>query len=499
MKKFVVKHWNGEFSLPISYWAIGTVLGTALILSTSFLVGMLDTISPSITYTGWLVILMYLVIWAVMLWIYVGVWKSSSNYVAAGKSKIWGGLAKVGVVFGLLQLTTEVINVHIPVIGEMSKFIMGSDPMGTVKYEVLDEGRTLYVTGVFGNRSSSIVLDALNKNPSVTRLHLDSRGGRFKEVVSLSREIQNRKLETYVEGRCLSFCTVIFLSGVTRYSTPNAQIGFHSPIFTGKSHIDSDLMEPSKALYRSFSLPDSFINKIFSTPNSEMWYPSYQELIEFGVITDLTLGGESNKLKSTLNVASVEDLKHQLLSYALWRKYENKFPGIVNEVSALMFDSFERGQADSDVLNESRKYTGRYTSKAIAKSTPHIRLSYAALAVDQVRHVSTLGPKFCGAFLAMELDVTKALPKALVEREMNIIQEALDSRFEPPINYSEGLLEQYLAEALVDLTEAEIAAVSDQSAKPSQATCSGMVKFFEGIAALPKAQGDLVIYRMLSQ
>ena len=499
LKRFVLRHWKGELSLPFSYWVIGTALGTVLVFSAGFLVQLLDSFTPSITFTAWSTLLMYPALWVLLLWIYVGIWNSATNYMAAGKSKVWGNLAKLGVVFGLLQVTTQVIKVHLPVMGKMTDFVTGSDPAGTVKYEVLDDGRTLYITGVFGNGSSSTVLDALNKNPSVKRLHLSSPGGRLKEVIRLSKEIQTRKLETYVEAQCLSFCTVIFLSGSTRYSTPNAQIGFHSPTFTGRDEIDSTMIEESRNLYRTFNLPENFIRKIFSTPHSEMWYPSHRELIDAGVITDQTFGGESNLLQKSLNLGSVEEVKRALLSIPLWQGYERKFPGVVDEVSTKIFNSIRNEETDADAMTTSRKYLASYTMRAIAESNPQIRARYLSLLVDQTRYVATLGPKFCAALLASKLDITKSLPKNLVDRELTITQEALDSDFIPPLNYSNANFEKYLVSALTKMNDSEIQAISNPSSKPTQETCSGLVKFYEGIAAMPPSQIDLVFYGLIKQ
>ena len=499
IKRFILRHWRGELSLPISYWVIGTVVGFSLTFSAGFLVELLDSFTPSLTYTAWLVLVMYPAIWLVFIWVYVGIWNSATNYMAGGKSKFWGNLAKLGVVLGLLQATTQVVEIHFPVIGKMADFATGSDPMGTVKYEVLDDGRTLYINGIFGNGSSSTILEALNRNSSVRRLHLDSLGGRFKEVSRLSKEVQTRKLETYVENRCLSFCTVIFLSGTTRYSTPNAQIGFHSPTFTGKDEIDFVLVEESKDLYRSFDIPETFIQKIFSTPHSEMWYPSHGELINAGVVTDQTSGGESNLLQKSLNVKSAEEVERLLLSISLWQKYERKFPGVVKEVSKKIIVSIRNRDSDSDVLATSRTYITSYTMRAIAESNPQIRTQYLSLLVDQVKHVETLGPKFCAAMLQSKLDATKSLPKSLVNRELSITQDALDSDFDPPANYSDANFEKYLVSALIKMNDAEMTAISKPSLEPTQETCSGMVKFYEGITALPSSQRDLVFYGLLKQ
>lgn len=498
IKNFIKRHWKGELSLPVSYWLIGAVLGTCLFLAAEVLANIVDSFTPSLTYNSWSVLLVYPATWISTLWIYVGIWNSSTNYIAAGKSKVWGYLARFGVISGSLQTLMLVTTLHIPLMVWMEPFLLGSDPLGTVKYEILDSGRTLYISGVFGNGASSLLTNVLEENPTIGRLNLSSDGGRLKEVMRLSKKIQERKLETYVEEQCLSACTLVFLAGTPRYSTPNARIGFHTPVFTGDNRIDSGFIESAKNLYRSFNLPEAFVRKIFATPNEAMWYPSHRELIDSGIVTDSTPGGESNRL-STLSIESTDDLRKMLLSHPLWQRYESKFPGVIDEISTRMFAAIRRGESDANVMTESRKYIGPYAIRAIAKSTPEIRARFIALSVDQTRHVATLGPKFCGAFLASRLDVTKTLPKALVEREIALTQEALETDFVPPLNYSNKLFEQYLVNALTGMTAEQISAVTVPTATPTQVTCIGIVNFYKGISTLPASQRDIVTFGILSQ
>ena len=304
---------------------------------------------------------------------------------------------------------------------KMSEFALGSDPLGTVAIETLDDGKTLYVKGVLGNGSSQTIISALDNSPSIKRLNLNSNGGRLKEVIRLSSEVQKRKLETYTEDSCLSFCTVIFLSGSPRYSTPRARIGFHAPYFYDGELLGSIGIDESKKLYQSFNLPNTFIEKIFSTPNSEMWYPSYQELVSLGVVTDSSLGGESNLLKSDLLNYSNEQIQEFLLKTPIFVAFEKKFPGIVKEVSMKMSASIKSESSDSDLLTASRTYLAPYQMKAIAKSNPQIRISFSELGYEQSKYLETLGPKFCHAFLSGKLDITKNLPKELVDRELLVL------------------------------------------------------------------------------
>jgi hypothetical protein len=496
---FIKRHWNGEISLPVAYWGIGIFFSFSIILLISLLNELIDSFTPSLTYSSWVVLLSYPILWIISLWIYVGIWKSSTNYVQNGSSKTWGYLAKIAVIIGLLQVCALAISTHLPIMQKMSEFALGSDPMGTVSIAFLDDGKTLYIQGAFGNGSSKSIISTLEKNPSVKRLNLNSYGGRLKEVIRLSSEVQKRKLETYTEDRCLSFCTVIFLSGMPRYSTPGARIGFHAPHFLDGEHLQSIGIDESKKLYQSFNLPSAFIERIFLTPNSDMWYPSYQELVSFGVVTNSSLGGESNFLRTYLTNYSSEQIQEYLLKIKLFATYENKFPGIVKKVSEKMIAAMKSGINDADLLTAGRTFLIPYQSKAIAQSTPKIRISFSELAYDQSKRVETLGPQYCHAFLSGTLDITKNLPKEIVDREIALTNDALNSTYLQPQKFSIAEFQKIIQTVVANMSDAEINAINDLKLAPSSSTCSSLVKLYGGINILPPIERDIAIYGLLNQ
>jgi len=497
IKEFVKRHWRGQISLPISYWIIGCLLSSGLVVLTVNLLELALPWAPSLTYTSWFVLSAYLLIVAITIWTNVGIWRASTNHIKAGKSKLWGRLAKTGVIVAALMVSTQAITVHMPAIKSISPFLTGNDPsFQPVEYEILDQGNTLAILGDISNGSSSIISAALDRNPMVTKLYLDSDGGRIKEALKISSEVGRRQLDTYVEGDCLSACTFIFLAGAQRYATPNARIGFHKPALDDDSNklLTAEVERYTKDEYRKFNVPEEFLTKIFSTPHNEMWFPSHKELVEIGVVTDSTQGGETTRWQKSLNANSATDVKRALLEQPIWQAMSRKLPNVVDEISTQMFVAMKQGKSDADVLNESRKYISPYSMEIIAKSTPKIRADFAELALDQSRHIATLGPEFCKSFVTSSLDVTQVLPYTLVEREVALLQAALESDFIAPSNYSEPAFEQSLGRVMSEMTHAEIVAASDPTAPGTAETCSGLVKFYEGFAKLPAAERDIGFY-----
>jgi hypothetical protein len=230
-----------------------------------------------------------------------------------------------------------------------------------------------------------------------------------------------------------------------------------------------------------------------------MWFPGYQELVSLGIVSNLSLGGESNRLQNELKNYSTDQIKEFILKIPLFAAYEKKFPGIVKQFSEKMSSSSKGDFKDSDILNASRSFMAAYQIKAIAQSTPQIRISFSDLAFDQSKYIAKLGPRFCKAFIEGKLDLTKNLPKELVAREMQITISALESDFVPAYGYSSQKYEDVIQRAARNMSDEEIDAIYDLSGEPTENTCSGLEEFYRGIKELPPQQRDIAVYGMMIQ
>ena len=89
-ENFFVKFWNGDLSLPMSYWGVGVGIGLAF----GFLVGFF-TIAVGMSEDAMWGFLIPFQIYTV-----VGIWRSANKYKGA---KFWSVLAKVAVVIGIIS------------------------------------------------------------------------------------------------------------------------------------------------------------------------------------------------------------------------------------------------------------------------------------------------------------------------------------------------------------------------------------------------------------
>ena len=89
-KNFFVRFWDGDLSLPMSYWGVG--VGIAIIFG--FLVGAF-TISVGMSEEAMWGFFIPFQIYTV-----VGIWRSADKYKG---TKFWAILAKVAVIFGIVS------------------------------------------------------------------------------------------------------------------------------------------------------------------------------------------------------------------------------------------------------------------------------------------------------------------------------------------------------------------------------------------------------------
>ena len=497
MKKFILTHWRGEFSLPLSYWGISFLLVLILRIASQLLVGEIEALSTSLTTTAWILFIFYIFQFTLLTWSYVGTWRSASRYSADKKPLAWSALAKFAIVSGVIQISSAFIIEEAPILKVFTPYLLGSNSSQVIKVDVLDEGQTLKLSGMFGNGSYNVVKKSLDTNPEIKKIYLDSNGGLYKEVSLIAESILTRRIDTYVEDKCLSFCTIVFLAGYNRYGTPTARFGFHAPSVKGASQFDNEANADSKKLYSKLRVPQEFINRIYSTPNSDMWYPSYQELVEVGIVNKLSFGGETNAAAILFNKPRAE-LRSELASDKLFSAYENKFPGFLDKVLDISIPMARQGKSDAEILNAIRAYATTLQIKAIAMSTPEIRARFIGLAVKQGREASKYGGEACYRLLKSTLDVTKVFPKELVNEEKNLTTEALSSNFVRPVGYSTAMFQSLSPSLFSNMTEAEVKAIAEPNPSQVQSSCPAIIKFYEAIDKLPNQNKDIVIYGLLT-
>ncbi|MEP4035973.1 hypothetical protein [Pseudophaeobacter sp.] len=150
------------------------------------------------------------------------------------------------------------------------------------------EGDVLIFTGEVTFGLTKAIKAQLERHPEVRQIHLTSPGGHIYEARGVAKLIQAQRISTFAPGLCASACTLMFAAGSARSLGPEGQLGFHGyslEIFGGLPQIDLMAEQRKDGDYLiSQGLSPGFVEQIYATAATEMWFPNLQELQANGVL-----------------------------------------------------------------------------------------------------------------------------------------------------------------------------------------------------------------------
>jgi len=188
------------------------------------------------------------------------------------------------------------------------------------RYTILNDTLTLDMTieepgyefdGALDEYDETEVISYLFDNPQIKTLRVTGPGGYMPTASAIAEYLIRHDINTEAVGECDSACAQIFLGGKTRTLAPGAKLGFHRPHlvkereqkFYEENHIkkgwkdrfdygidtyDLAMVHMAKSIEYMLSrgVDIDFILKKYSTSSYDMWYPSREELLEAGVVTE---------------------------------------------------------------------------------------------------------------------------------------------------------------------------------------------------------------------
>ncbi|HEX7113634.1 MAG TPA: hypothetical protein VF193_00735 [Steroidobacter sp.] len=500
---YFARHWRGELSLPVSYWINGSLFNTVL---AGFLVlvgeslGRLFGESLSVRVAAWLALAIIAFVVSATAWSAVGIWRSAARHPSRGGSKVWAGVAQAMVVVGLLTCIKPLNETIVPMVKEYAPLAFGYDPLGRIEATVTSNGAAIVLTGSLGLGSAKEVRHLLDHAPGVRTLVLDSDGGRLREAELIAELTRERGLDTYVETHCESACTFIFLAGRDRAATPNARLGFHRPSFPGVDDSEmADVTHEMLAIYRKAGVSEDFLARVERTPSSDMWYPSWEELIDANVIKRISLGGEQ-ALGSTL-YRSKSELEHAFRSDELMQALDERFPGTVEAAIDAAWKAHEQGGQDEEVFNVVRQLIAANYPKLIASVDDEALVSFVELTVDQLLAARMVSDEACERLVLAQLDVRHVLPPELVERERTWLLQALRSpEPEVPEEMSREEMDRIVMPFMTQLDPQTLAVLAQPRKHQGQSAlvCEAHLSFMSSLQTLPPRSRAL-IFRTLQR
>jgi hypothetical protein len=219
-----------------------------------------------------------------------------------------------------------------------------------------------------------------------------------------------------------------------------------------------------------------------------MWYPTRAELLENGVINRVSLGGEIDAMSSDA-YRSKDDLTRVLRRDPVMAALDGRFPGAITQAVEASWKSYRDGLSDAEIQGAARATMASYYPRLLAMADDEHLDSYVQLLVDQITAAQAISDKACGLLVQAKLDITKALPPELAEREQRWILSVLGTNSITPYlpvdaaRY-EGAMTQVTGDMPKDMLEV-ISRFDAYSAQPEM-QCQATFEFYSRVMKLPK-------------
>ena len=201
------------------------------------------------------------------------------------------------------------------------------DAYADFSIELEKNSNLIYLEGGLGFGVSREIEDLLHKQPNITGIILDSRGGWLHEGRELSKVILAKGLNTYSIAGCYSACTISFVSGKNRLIAAETHLGFHQysnfdESFDSFTDVKNDQNMDLRA-FKKQGVQQEFLKRIFDASPDKFWLPPISELLSAGVIHGVVNPLDLNaKAAYQMGLAAKERMDHGTAWKALTRAAE---------------------------------------------------------------------------------------------------------------------------------------------------------------------------------
>lgn len=502
---FIAQHWRGEYPLGISYWLIGFAGNFAALVVVALVSAFTGGTNNPIG-----ILLFYISLWSFLvclsIWQSVGIWRSAQRRIddraSLGKRALWAGLAKVMVCLGVLQTIGVVAKSAIPQIAEATRIALMDDPdIPPYSIRVMSNGSEAEISGGIKFGLSDEFEKVLNASKGVRIVHLDSIGGRIGEGQKLNALIKNRKLDTYVDVKCLSACTLAFVAGQARILKRGARLGFHRGAFAGEDLLDGS---PERSIYRAAGISVAFVDRALATKNADMWRPSDADLLSAGVVTRITNGDEYAMAGDGGRLARTDWDKGLQKAALVYRVMKEKHPKSYDEILDTFVDGTIKGTPQAQVIAEARRKLNSLVKARLRYAENALLLDFGRLVVDQYRAIQIRDKTACYRFASGRDDenVIRLIPKELTERELELDARIISSN---RTQYDSLNSDDGWAKVMVRLNSRGYSAQDLQLLADSTSTtdaaryCDLTIVLYQEIGNLPPNEAAALLRRLLSQ
>ncbi len=293
--RYVTDHWRGQHGFAWSFW-VNLVLLRVLIFAAQ------EWLSPEkgqdFSDNRALIWVLAVVFHGfVFVWQVAGVFRASGAHIRASGSMapVWGSqLAIVAAVLWVASYSFGAWQMTLP-IPDLLNSQAELEAARAAKYSIepTTDGQSLTLAGSLELGITDHLRDQLKAYPDIDKIILASTGGNIYEARGLANIIRQNGLNTLVIAECSSACTTVFIGGAKRQLAPGGKLGFHQyRIDADYAVLNADPLREQtrdRAVFLQSGVALWFLDKMFDSDASDMWYPEPSELIDANVVTDTAL------------------------------------------------------------------------------------------------------------------------------------------------------------------------------------------------------------------
>jgi hypothetical protein len=508
-RNFIARHWRGELPLWMSYWVIGILVNPCAIVVPVFIAAAFESksgyypLSLFATFTtSWACLL------ALACWQLVGTWRSAQRYKAArhqlGRSELWGDLAQLAVMFGVLSCTISILNNGAPQIMETWRIAFQNDPdIPDYSIRVMRNGTEAEIVGGLKYGLADDFAKVLNASRQIKVVHLDSVGGRLGEGEKLYELISSRGLDTYVSSQCMSACTMAFAGGRERYLREGAALGFHKGAFPGAN--DGRLDQVQKAVFVRAGFDAGFITKALSTPSSEMYQPESSELLSAHVITAVTDGTRFALSGMGPNVSKDVFAASLAKAQPLFGTMKERFPDFYESFIDDYYQNLMQGKSEAETIATTREKLQSFLIPLLPLADDAVLVDYAKILSEQYDALKKIDVEACyqHASSIEKGDVSSLFPANISAREWalqeRVVRTASERANVDPKQKATLSAQVFRRLGIKGLTRSDLEIMVAKSVDPSmyEQYCANNIYLLREISQLPARDGALLMRSIL--
>lgn len=268
-------HWRGGHSLVVTL--LITVVGLRIL--TAAVLPLMSELRGVVVIGLWIAGNAAILTWQTM-----GIWRATERHLAKPTDTVaaWGGYFTI-LVAGVLAAVQTIDGVVMFTPTPRAHSSETAKPLLPV-----EDGHTVRLRGDLNYDLNAAFELTLERTPSIRRVILESAGGHIFAARAVANNIIRLGLDTHVEARCFSACTLAFMAGRHRTIEPSGQLGFHKYAIPGELRVKILDVQAEQRKDRSYfanrGVSEAFLEKMFQARHSQIWIPSHDVLRDGGVL-----------------------------------------------------------------------------------------------------------------------------------------------------------------------------------------------------------------------